>query len=82
MGGPQPWWVSTSARKMGQAEVVGFLTIRIPVVLTVQEVQTLLSHMGGHPNGARVVGAFGRVHDHDLHVCAEGGGGWDGQPTG
>lgn len=30
---------------MGQAEVVGFLTIRIPVVLTVQEVQTLLSHM-------------------------------------
>lgn len=55
---------------------------RIPVVLAVQEVQTLLSHMGGHPNGARVVGAFGRVHDHDLHVCAEGGGGWDGQPTG
>ena len=32
-------------REMGQAEVEGFLTIRIPVVLTAQEVQTLLSHM-------------------------------------
>ncbi len=35
-----------------------------------------------HPNGARVVGAFGREHDDDLHACAEGGGGWDDQPTG
>ena len=34
-------------REMGQAEVEGFLTMRIPVVLTVQEVQTLLSHMAG-----------------------------------
>ena len=24
-----------------------------------------------HPNGARVVGAFGREHDDDLHACAE-----------
>ena len=32
-------------REMGQTEVEGFLIIRIPVVLTVQEVQTLLSHM-------------------------------------
>ena len=32
-------------REMGQAEVEGFLTMRMPTVLTVQEVQTLLSHM-------------------------------------
>ena len=34
-------------RDMGHAEVEGFLTMRIPVVLTVKEVQTLLSHMAG-----------------------------------
>ena len=31
-----------------------------------------------HPNGAGVAGALRRVHDHDLHACAEGGGGWHG----
>lgn len=35
-----------------------------------------------HPNGAGVAGAFGWVHDHDLHACAEGGCRRHGQPAG
>ena len=63
-------------REMGQAEVEGFLTMRIPVVLTVQEVQTLLSHMAGteallaallYGSGLRLREALGlRVKDVDF----------------
>ena len=35
-----------------------------------------------HLNVAGVAGALRRVHDHDLHACAEGGCGRHGQPTG
>ena len=63
-------------REMGQAEVEGFLTMRIPTVLTVQEVQTLLSHMAGteallaallYGSGLRLREALGlRVKDVDF----------------
>ena len=63
-------------REMGQAEVEGFLTMRIPTVLTVQEVRTLLSHMAGteallaallYGSGLRLREALGlRVKDVDF----------------
>ena len=35
-----------------------------------------------HPNSARTAGPFRRVHHHDLHPRAEGGGGRHGEPAG
>ena len=71
-------------REMGHAEVEGFLTMLATEkqVASATHRHPLAASRHRHPNGAGVVGAFGRVHDHDLHACAEGGGGWDGQPTG
>ena len=71
-------------REMGRAEVEGFLTMLATEkqVAPATHRHPLAASRHRHPNGAGVVGAFGRVHDHDLHACAEGGGGWDGQPTG
>jgi site-specific recombinase XerD len=71
-------------REMGQAEVEGFLTMRIPTVLTVQEVRTLLSHMAGteallaallYGSGLRLGHSdvsTTMIHTHVLKVAAGG----------
>ena len=53
---------------------------RIPVVLAVQEVQTLLFAHGGIERGKLL--EYSDASTTMIYVCAEGGGGWDGQPTG
>lgn len=61
-------------RDMGQTEVEGFLTM-----LAKEKQVAPTTHRP--PEGARASGAFGPIHNHDLHACAEGGRWWHGWPA-